>query len=206
MKELIKARLLLADLKEIDKHYEETGFSTMTSIVMFKQVLIATANLVDFEQKIKPLYAKHRHLSASYRDTAREFEFAKYLRNKFVGHIKPELIEKAVEWRPELNYLLKRDDALSMYFMNLFVLETAINTYVNVDGTHKVFDSNIHLIYTPDLDRFVVFLTGIVKAGTAYLQKLIATLSKDIQFPDENKMDLKLWVAAGRTEFKFIRK
>lgn len=206
MKELIKARLLLADLREIDKHYEEAGFGTMTGIVLFKQVLIATANLVDFEQTIRPLYAKHRHLSASYSDTAREFEFAKYLRNKFAGHIQPELIEKAIEWRPELNYMLKGDDELSMYLMNLFVLETAINTYVNADGTHKVFDSETDLVYAPDMKRFLVFLTGIVKAGIAHLQKLIAALSEETQFPDENKMDMKLWVAAGRTEFTFIRR
>lgn len=206
MKEFIKARLILADLLEIDKHYEETGFGNMTSIVLFKQVLIATANLVDFELTIRPLYAKYRDLSALYSTTGREFEFAKYLRNKFAGHIKPELIDKAIEWRPELAYQIKGTEQQDMYFINLFILETAINTYVNDDGTHKVFESETDLLYPPDMTRLLIFLTKIVKAGIAYLEKLIEALSEEIQFPDVNELDMKLWFEAGKTEFKFIRK
>lgn len=207
MERFITIQLLKADLEEIDRQLQNNGFRDMLGVLLVKQAFIAVANLVDFELSVRPLYQAHRELSAEYKKASKEFEFAKYLRNKFIGHIKPELLEKAIEWKPELRYLLKRTGEKEVMFMyNLWILETAINTYVNSDGKHKIFESETDLVYPPDLKRFLDFLSLIVKSGIAFLSLLGETLAKSIEMADPKEQNLEHWLAAGDTQFEFIRK
>ena len=207
MDQFIKSKLLKADLVEIDRQFEDSGFKDMSSIVLVKQAFVAIANLVDFELTVRSIYAENRDLSAIYANASKEFEFAKYLRNKFIGHIKPELLEKAIEWKPELRYVLKDTDKPEVMFMyNLWVLETAINTYVKPDGNHKLFESKTDLVYPPDLKRFLVFLTHVVKSGIEYLEALSLVLGNKIEILDPAQQDLEHWLTAGKTDFEFIRK
>ncbi len=54
-----------------------------------------------------------------------------YLRNKFAAHLTNDLVDKALEWKPELKIMLdKVYDPKIVSIFNLFLLETAINTYV----------------------------------------------------------------------------
>lgn len=206
---LIKARLIQADLKEIDREFEEKGFGSLLTMVLFKQALISIANLVDFELTIRIIYREHPQLSQRYRQTSSEFEFAKYLRNKFVGHIKPELIEKALEWHPEIRSLLnKTSDCHVMGFYNMWILETAINSYVDSDGKHKIFDSETDLTYPPDNTRFLIYMTKIIKSGILFIEELILAMDVDyekLSNPDFEEV-LRLAGIAGKTEFSFIKK
>jgi len=208
MEKFIKSKLLKADLVEIDRQFEYSGFKKdMASIVLVKQAFVAIANLVDFELTVRSMYAENRGLSAIYAKASKEFDFTKYLRNKFIGHIKPELLEKAIEWKPELRYMLKNTDKPEVMFMyNLWVLETAINTYVNPNGNHKVFESEIDLVYPPDLKRFLIFLTHVVKSSIEYLEALSLVLGNKIEMLDLTQQDLEHWLTAGKTDFEFIRK
>ena len=148
MEQFIKAKLLQADLKEIDQQLSQGGFKNMGSMLLVKQSLLTISNLVDLELSVRVIYKQYPILSEIYRRHEAKYRFAKYLRNKFVGHVKQELILKAIEWRPELRYLLRSsDDANTAFAFNLFALETAINTYVNPDGSHQLFESETDLIY-----------------------------------------------------------
>lgn len=206
---LIKARLIQADLKEIDREFEEKGFGNLFSMVLFKQALISVANLVDFELTIRLVYREHPELSSRYRQTINEFEFAKYLRNKFVGHIKPELIEKALEWRPEMCFFLnKMPDSQMMWLYNEWILETAINSYVDTSGKHKIFDGETDLMYPPDRTRFLIYMTKIIKDGISFLEELILAMDFDYDKlcnPDWPER-LRLAYIAGNTDFEFIKK
>lgn len=206
---LIKARLIQADLKEIDREFEEKGFGNLFTMLLFKQALISVANLVDFELTIRLMYREHPELSLCYRQTLNEFEFAKYLRNKFVGHIKPELIDKALEWRPEMRFFLnKMSDSQIMNLYNEWILETAINSYVSADGKHKVFDGETDLYYPPDRTRFLIYMTKIIKDGISFLEELILVMDVDYERlcnPDLQEQ-LRLARIAGETDFEFIKK
>lgn len=206
---LIKARLIQADLKEIDREFEENGFGNLFTMVLFKQALISVANLVDFELTVRKMYQENPQLSVRYRKSINEFEFAKYLRNKFVGHMKPELIEKAIEWRPEMRfYLNKMSESHAMAFYNEWILETAINSYVKPDGTHKIFSSETALDYPPDKTRFLIFITKIIKDGISFIEELISYM--DIDYETLCNLNLKeqllLGLNAGKTNFEFIKK
>ena len=208
MEQFIEAKLLKADLIELDRQFEDEGIqNAMSTILLYKHAFVSIANVVDFELSIRSHYAKHRNLSSVYAGAAKEFEFAKYLRNKLVGHIHNELIEKAIEWRPEFKYTLHRtDEPEAMYIYNLWLLETAINTYVNPDGTHKLFASETDLMYPPDWKRFLIFLTKIVKSGIEYLEAVGEALGSDIEMPDLSDADLNDWIKAGKTDFQFLTK
>jgi len=207
MKQFIQTQLLKADLVEVDRQLRDSGFKDMASMLLVKQALLAIANLVDLETTVRPLYKEHQELSAAYKKAAKEFEFAKYLRNKFVGHVKVELIEKAIEWKPELRYSLKKvDDRDMMFIFNLFVLETAINTYVHTDGAHKLFDSETDLSHSPSLERFLIFLTFVVQSGINYLAQLSEAIGKNVEMLDSSEQNLEHWLSAGQTVFEFIRK
>ncbi|HID8485077.1 TPA: hypothetical protein ACXILS_002115 [Serratia marcescens] len=209
MIKLIKARLIQADLKEIDREFEEKGFGNLFTMVLFKQALISVANLVDFELTIRLMYREHPELSQHYRNTLNEFEFAKYLRNKFVGHIKPELIEKAIEWRPEIRFFLNNtSDNKIMNLYNEWILETAINSYVDTDGKHKIFDGETALDYPPDRTRFLIYMTKIIKNGISFLEELISAMDVDYErfsSPDLQEQ-LRLARIAGEIDFEFIKK
>lgn len=207
MEKFIKSRLIKADLVEIDNDLSKNGMSSMSNMVMIKHALVTIANLVDFESTLRPLYKENPHLSHEYKKTSKEFNFGKYLRNKFIGHIKDELLDKAIEWRPEILYDLQRTDEQNvMLVYNLYILETAINTYIDTDGKHKVFDSETDLFYTQDMTRFLIFITTIVRSGIHFMTLVGGVLLKDINILDPDNKDFMLWVRAGKTEFEYIRK
>ncbi len=207
MEQFIKSKLLKADLKEIDQQLSENGFKNMSSMLLVKQVLLTISNLVDFEITIRETYKEHRDLSEKYKAFEKNYKFAKYLRNKFIGHIKQELIQKSIEWKPELRYLLKNsDEGNTIFAFNLFILETAINTYVNPDGSHQLFDSETDLMYPPDFNRFLTYLSETVKSSIDYLHDLGQALGNSVEMLDPSDQKLEHWMAAGETKFEFIKK
>jgi len=205
--QFIKAKLLQADLKEIDQQLSQGGFKNMGSMLLVKQSLLTISNLVDLELSVRVIYKQYPILSEIYRRHEAKYRFAKYLRNKFVGHVKQELILKAIEWRPELRYLLRSsDDANTAFAFNLFALETAINTYVNPDGSHQLFESETDLIYPPDLDRFLKYLSDSVRSAINYLHALAEALGESVEMLDPAKQNLEHWIIAAKTKFQFIKK
>ena len=94
------------------------------------------------------MYSQYRGLSEKFDSFKANAELFSYLRNKFAGHLTNDLVEKALEWKPELKMMLDKEyDPTIVAVYNLFFLETAINTYVDDQGRHKFFDSETDLLY-----------------------------------------------------------
>ncbi len=128
MEDYIAAHVLKADLEEIDRDLREKGVvPRMMAIVLIKHAFTTIGTLVDLELTLRPQYESYPTVGEAFSKTKRELEFAKYLRNKAIGHIHSQLLPKAIEWRPELKYMLSRlgEDG-TMFIVNLYVLETAI--------------------------------------------------------------------------------
>ena len=207
VKNFIKANLIRSDLVEIDRQLSDGFRHDMSTMLLVKQAFLTITNLVDFELTIRLLYKKHPQLSAKYKENGKNYNFSKYLRNKFVGHIKPELIKKAIEWKPELCYLLNSvDDQKMMYMFNLFVLETAINSYVAQDGKHEIFESETDLVYPPDFKRFLMYLETTIRSAIQFLDELCTALGEAIDKPTPQEQKLEHWQKAAETTFEFIKK
>ncbi|MGQ1658544.1 hypothetical protein ACT4Y9_14485 [Acinetobacter baumannii] len=207
MDNFIKTNLLKADLMAIEIQLKNTGLKDLSSIILLKQSFITIANLVDFERTIRPIYKENRNLSEIYKKRSDNYEFIKYLRNIFVGHILPELINKSIEWKPELRSMFENmHDLETMYYCNIFILETAINTYTKPDENHKIFASETDLLYPPDYKRFLGMLFDSIDNGIEYLGELSNILKESENIQENNKTSIEYAIKAGETKFSYIKK
>ena len=205
LESLLQASVYRADLEIVDSHFGAIGITDLTGMLHLKSALVTLANFCDFELTVRPTYKKHPEPSAIVKPLRKNMEFSKYLRNKFVGHIHPDLIAKAIEWQPILRHAAtKLDDPKAMLMVNLWILETTINTYVDADGKHKVFSSETDLMYPPDWERFLDFLENTVRGGIYYLKSLQEIWGPNILPTLQDPFDLELALKAGKTEFKFL--
>jgi hypothetical protein len=200
------ARVARIDLVEIDRQLTNEHELDDQWMLLVKFALISVANLTDLQVTVRHMYKKHPEVAAEFKKWNEQFKFAKYVRNIFVGHLDDTLISKAIEWKPELLSLISRDDDRDNFLLNLFILETALNTYVDAKERHLVFDGDTDLIFPPNWNRFLVFLTAIVRGGIAFLETLIRAVRADIPPVPEDAELMMLYRSAGRTVFKRITK
>lgn len=206
MQRLVRCLVIRGDLTRIDAYLLKNGIEPTVGIILLKQAILGVAQTRELERESRILYRNHRHLSEHFRVVSKESEFFQYIRNKLVGHIKADLVEKTLEWKPETVVMLSKDNALMQtYLLNLFLLETAINTYVDIDGKHKVFESETDLAYPPDFERFMQALTRTVQGCIKFLTELEAVLRIEEPVPALDPMDKTPWVEASQTEFSFIK-
>jgi hypothetical protein len=132
-------------------------------IQTLKVALTALANLADLEGALRPLYEDNPRIGTWMKELRPSLDFAKYLRNVYVGHINEDLIAKTHEWRPEVRALPEQRTLTATALLNVFVLETAINTYVAPDGSHGMFATETDLVYPPDMQRFCAWLSDAVR-------------------------------------------
>jgi hypothetical protein len=200
------ARLAHSDLLEIDRQLVEEGELGGQWILLVKLALISVANLTDLELTIRQMYKEHPEISVEFKKSSKQFGFAKYIRNILVGHTNDALIAEAIAWKPELHSLLVSDDEKASFLVNLFILETALNTYVDDKEKHLVFEGDTDLLYPPDWQRFLGFLTEIVRGGMAFLIALIDAARGDIPPAPDGTDLMMLYAEAGRMTFRRITK
>ncbi len=193
------------DLAVVDSHLTEAGINEPSGMIILKAALVALANVADFEPTVRPTYKAQPEPSGIIKPLRRNLAFAKYLRNKLIGHVHPELVAKAIEWQPVLRQAPKHHgDPKFALLVNLWLLETTINTYVNPDGTHKFFDTETDLMYPPDWKRFVDFLEETIRSSLAYLSRLHELWAPSLTPHVVKGPDLELYFQSGKTEFKFL--
>ena len=206
LEQILQAGVYRADLGAADQHFSSIGITDSTGLVHLKNALIALANVADFEAFIRPSYREQPAPSALIKPLKKNLEFAKYLRNKYVGHIHPALIAKAIEWQPTLRHIVRNlADPKVALLVNVWLLETAINTYVDVAGAHRVFSSETDVMYPPDWKRLLDYLEATIRGCICYLDKLVEVWSPQVvPAGDRQVFDLELALKAGQTEFKFL--
>jgi hypothetical protein len=202
------ARIAPGDLIEIDRQLSEAGELNAHWLLLVKQCLVAVANLADLERLVRFIYKTNPEVSSAYKVHRKAFEFAKYVRNIMVGHLDAALLAKAMEWKPELNWLLVEDNDKTTFLLNLFVLETALNTYVDGNEMHLLFDGDTDLSYPPDWKRFLVWLSEITHGGISFLEALVTALQAQLPTPPSRNGPeaMMLFAMAGQTVFKRVTK
>lgn len=204
-KRLVKSLIIRNDLAEAKSEISRKGF--ILSIAHVKAAFLAFHDLWEFEKSIRSMYADHRELSSLFDKCRANVEFFSYLRNKFTGHIIDELIDKTLEWRPEILLTLDQDHGADIILIyNLCLLETAINTYVNSEGNHKVFTSEIDLMYPPDFKRFESTLITTIDQATKFLLAMEAVLKSTVSSPASEEVKLELFLKAGIADFSYLTK
>lgn len=202
---LLQAEVYAADLRIVDNHFTSIGINDANGMLHLKSSLVTLANVCDFESTVRASYKDYPEPSAVFKPLRKQFELAKYLRNKFVGHIHADLLTKALEWQPMLrNVLPSGNDQQVMVLVNLWLLETAINTYVDEEEKHKIFSSETDLMYPPDWERFAQFLQMTIRGGIQYLSLLRECWAPRISDSAPEPFSLEAALRAGRTKFKYL--
>lgn len=202
------ARLALGDLTEIDRQLTDAGELNAHWLLLVKQSLISIANLTDLELTARQIYKTNPEVSVAFKTHSKKFEFAKYVRNIVVGHSNEKLLEKALEWKPEIHWLLFDESENATFLVNLFVLETAMNTFVDDNGKHLVLAGDSDLTYPPDWNRFLQWLTDIIRGGITFLVALLSATQPMLPTPPpkEGPEMIELFAKAGLTTFKRVTK
>ena len=153
------------------------------------------------------MYKQFGGLSKKFDSFEANAKFFSYLRNKFAGHLMGDLIEKALEWKPELKMMLGEEyDPTIVSAYNLCFPETAINTYVDAKGRHRFFDSETDLMYSPDEKRFRQTLLAFIDDASEFLEALEHVLRPKVTIPETREEQIGLFLEAGSTEFDYLRK
>ncbi|MCF3592913.1 hypothetical protein LZG00_02755 [Rhodobacteraceae bacterium LMO-12] len=204
-KRLVQSLIIRNDLEEAKSEILQKGL--LLSIAHVKIAFLAFHNLCDFERSIRYKYADHRELSELFDKCRSNAEFFSYLRNKFTGQLTDDLIEKSLEWKPEISLTLGREhDSDIILIYNFWLLETAINTYVDAEGNHKVFDSETDLMYPPDFKRFESALTTTVDQAVEFLSAVEAIFKPFVSSPTTEEEKMELFQKAGLTNFYYLKK
>lgn len=200
---LLKSLIIKNDLEETKVVLQDKGL--FLSIAHLKTAFISFHNLIKYESSIKSLYKENRESGTLYKDFKVEVDFFAYLRNKFAGHLTEELISKTIEWKPEILISLKeRHTPDIILFYNFALLETAINTYVNEDDSHKIFENETDFMYPPNVERFTKRLIETIEKAIVFLETFEAILKNKIEPPTDERSKLDLFIKAGQTDFKYI--
>lgn len=199
----VSARSCGGDLAEIDQALSGEVSSQRGWLILVKHALTAIANVVDLERLVRPMYRDHPELSQVYKPSQVRFELAKYARNILVGHNNPALVAKAFEWRPEMMILLFKKDHTADYLLDLFLLEAAINTFVDRGGKSRVFDTETDLAYHPEWERFLTYLADVVRGAMTFVRQVGDAALGYLENPGEF-IDMQLYIKAGGTKFEYI--
>lgn len=200
------SRIIHGDLSSADGELTGQLGPTGTWIPFVKTALVALASLADLEGALRPMYRDTPALAEQTKALDADLQFAKYLRNVFAGHLNEALIAKAYEWRPELRMLPDIRELNGTVMLNVFVLETAINTYVVQDGRHGMFPSETDLVYPPDMERFCTWLSTTVRAAIRVCDMLGEITHVSVSPLGEREDMFAAYKAAGLTDFSRIRK
>ena len=121
--------------------------------------------------------------------------------SKITGHIENDAIGNSVQWEPTIfQDSLKDNELMQRFLLYRSILESAINSYIDANGKHKIFKQEIDIIYPDTCKLFYTYHMQLIKDSLEYLRKLKNTMnSKIIYF---HGLPANLIKNAGETDFK----
>lgn len=127
--------------------------------------------------------------------------FANHFRNRGIGHLDGTLLTRAVQWSPQIFYEgAKENELFQLVESHRAIIESCINSFIDEDGTQKVFGTEIDLMYPPDANQFYSYLAEVVTEAISWLSDAAAiTFEKIAHHTDEEIHELA--AIAGQTDF-----
>lgn len=167
----------------------------------FKFLVITLTNLYDNLNLIERALNKLGFKGSKISSLRKDLEFIKHMRNKGVGHLDEQLIEKSIQWQPTLfNQEVKGNIIPSTIFANIALLELAINSFVSESGEHKIFSSVIDFVSPKDFSEITEHMLLISQHCADYMAPRLQFLEDNIKYYEEKDM-LHTSSIAGNTDF-----
>lgn len=201
-------RLLLLRSDLMDNHYAYlNGFKDV--IGLGKTIKNNILNLYLLKDALKCLssYVRSEELVTKRRELLSYLEFMNHLRNIISGHLNSAVIANAIQWQPALFTDETKDDynyQLNVFYMGL--LESAINSYINTDGSHKVFKGEIDVNYPPNQKELFDYLEKVNTLALELIDDIVQVIKPDIRFITSQHELFQLAFEAGNTDFEIKKK
>ena len=139
--------------------------------------------------------------TARTRRLRKELIFAKHFRNNGVGHLSPSLLKRAVQWSPQLFHESFKDkDRFKIEETYRAIIESCINSFIDVDKKQRVFGHEIDLMYPPEAQEFFTYLCSVVREAICWLSDGIVILGQGIDYHSGDRLH-EMAAIAGQTSF-----
>ncbi|MBS1019554.1 hypothetical protein JK205_11550 [Gluconobacter cerinus] len=201
-----RSRIIHGDLFVCDEQLKSKRDLDGVWFLYLKSAFIALANLSDAVGGFRVLYSENPELSVLVKEIQGSLEFSKYIRNVFSGHINSSLLSKTYEWLPQIRKIPEIKSLSGTVSLNIYVLETAINTYVSLDGGHGIFDSETDFMYPPDKERFLHWFSDLIGKSINICDMIGGITHTKVEGLGTSVEVLDAFIQAGSTEFRRIRK
>tara|TARA_R110001592_G_scaffold129810_5_gene342595 strand:+ start:3019 stop:3792 length:774 start_codon:yes stop_codon:yes gene_type:complete len=136
------------------------------------------------------------------RELKKKLVFSNHFRNRGIGHLDGILLNRAVQWSPQIFYETAKDNELfRLIESHRAIIESCINSFVDGNGVQKVFGKEIDLMYPPEAREFYSYLSSTVKEAIAWLATAESMTFEKIDHHSNEKVQ-ELAAIAGQTNFK----
>lgn len=168
---------------------------------LFKSCFVSLDILRDSFRHFNMILKGHEELTEKAKCLKRKLEFIKHLRNKISGHLDEKVITKAIQWEP---FIFSKDamenEKGRKFLIYKSLIESAINSFIDIDSNQKVFDTEIDLGYPANQKLFLNYVGDLNIDAIDFLTEIEKILKDVIEFWDKNEL-LKMAIKAGETDF-----
>ncbi len=164
-----------------------------------RQVFLVLGNVREAAKRIN-IQGSQAYIEQT-RNIRKKLHFVNHFRNKATGHLDHTLLERAVQWSPNLFYdAFEGDNKLQTIGGYTAIIEASINSFINDDGVQRIFKTEIDLLYPPDNKIFYEYLWEVVTDSIGWVSEALAILTSQIKYHSSHEMH-EIASIAGQTEF-----
>lgn len=135
------------------------------------------------------------------RNLKKKLVFANHFRNRGIGHLNGTLLNRAVQWSPQIFYEgAKENELFRLIESHRAIIESCINSFIDSEGAQKVFGTEIDLMYSPNAEQFYSYLSEMVTEAISWLSDALTITSEEIDYHTDEEIQ-ELAAIAGQTNF-----
>lgn len=173
--------------------------SWLTKLRTTRNIFLSLNNIIDIMKRVN-LSTPPEHVELS-RSLKKKLTFANHFRNRAVGHLDQTLLEREVQWSPQLFYISsKENEEYKILEANRIFIEAGINSFINQEGMQKIFNTKIDLMYPPDAKLFFNHLQELVEESIQWLSSSAELILSTIKHHEEKEIQ-ELAAVAALTSF-----
>jgi hypothetical protein len=194
--------ILRDELQHLDEVLSQPIEETKDLLTKFRatrSVFLTLNNVKDASDRLQ-LEAPQDFVKKT-RELKKKLVFSNHFRNRGIGHLDGVLLNRAVQWSPQIFYeKAKGNELFRLIESHRAIIESCINSFVDGAGVQKVFGKEIDLMYPPEAREFYSYLSSMVKEAINWLATAEAMTFEEIDHHSDEEVQ-ELAAIAGQTNF-----
>ena len=194
--------ILKDELQTVDsvlsQHIKESK-DLLTKFRATRSVFLVLNNVKDAADRVQ-IKASEDFIKKT-RNLKKKLIFANHFRNRGIGHLDAALLNRAVQWSPQIFYeSAKENELFRLIESHRAIIESCINSFIDTEGTQKVFGTEIDLMYPPNAKQFYSYLSEMVTEAISWLSDALTITFEEIDHHTDEEIQ-ELAAIAGQTNF-----